>query len=235
MPTCPSSLTDAALDLLLGSACVGCDLPGRVLCAGCHASLPVGGTLSWPTPPPPGLAPPYSAGAYDGLLKTLVNQHKEQGVHALAAPLGRVLSAVVHDLVVALGAAAGPVLLVPVPSRRAVVRRRGHDPLLRTTRRAAARLREGGLDVTVRRLLVQRGPVRDQATLGAAGRAANLAGSMSALRLRAADLRGTVVVVDDVLTTGSTVREAQRALERAGLRVAGVATVAATRRRAPAS
>jgi len=63
------------------------------------------------------------------------------------------------------------------------------------------------------------------------GRAANLAGSMSCRRPRRTDLHATVVVVDDVLTTGSTVREAQRALESAGVPVAGVSTVAATRRR----
>jgi predicted amidophosphoribosyltransferase len=84
----------------------------------------------------------------------------------------------------------------------------------------------------VRQLLVPSGRVLDQSTLDARGRAANLAGSMSARSPRASDRDATLVVIDDVLTTGSTVREAQRALEERGLRVAGVATVAATRRRA---
>ncbi len=227
----PGSLSDAGRDLVLGSACVGCGEPGRVLCPGCEMSLPRHGQVAWPRPTPDGLALPFAAGAYDGLLKVMVNQHKEHGVFALATPLGRVLSDVVRDLVAVLGAEERCVLLVPVPSRRAVVRRRGHDPLLRVTRRAAVRLRRTGVDATVQRRLVPSGRVRDQSTLDAVERAANLAGTMSSRRGRLDD-GALVVVVDDVLTTGSTVREAQRALEDAGTAVAGVATVAATRRRA---
>ena len=238
-PDCPvpgrrDFLPDAARDLLLGSACVGCALPGRVLCPACEASLPRGGLVAWPSPTPIGLAPPFAAGAYDGSLKALVNAHKEHAVHALARPLGRVLADVVRDLVAACARGTGPVLLVPVPSRRAVVRRRGHDPLLRISRRAAVRLRRTGTEARVRSLLVPGGRVRDQALLDAAARAANLSGSMSARRPRVGDLQGTVVVVDDVLTTGSTAREAQRALEAVGLHVDGVAVIAATRRRHPA-
>jgi predicted amidophosphoribosyltransferase len=86
------------------------------------------------------------------------------------------------------------------------------------------------------RLLVSRGAVADQAGLDAPARAANLAGSMfcpTARLRRVAGRRLHVVVCDDVMTTGATAREAQRALQAVGLGVAGIATVAATRLRRP--
>jgi orotate phosphoribosyltransferase len=66
--------------------------------------------------------------------------------------------------------------------------------------------------------------------LGALERADNLEGSMRCRRVAAVEPPTWVLVVDDVLTTGSTAREAQRALETAGVAVDGVAAVAATRR-----
>jgi orotate phosphoribosyltransferase len=55
--------------------------------------------------------------------------------------------------------------------------------------------------------------------------------SRSLRRLAAVAPRARIVVCDDVLTTGVTAREAQRALEAVGLEVAAVAAVAATQRR----
>ena len=231
--TSPTSVSDAGRDLVLGTACVGCAAPGRVLCVSCSAGLPRHGRVCWPSPTPSGLATPFAAGAYEGLLKVLVNQHKEHGVFTLAVPLGRVLCDVVADLLVEREtSAAAPVLLVPVPSRRTVVRNRGHDPLLRVARETGRLLRRRGVEATVRQLLLA-GRVRDQSQLGADDRAVNLAGAMRCRRGLRLPGAAVVVVVDDVLTTGSTAREAQRALEETGFRVTGLATVAATARRHP--
>jgi predicted amidophosphoribosyltransferase len=178
---------------------------------------------------------------YDGALRALVLGHKERGRLALRRPLGDLLAEVVEAAVVEAAVVeaavapgdrepAGPLEIVPVPSHRSVVRSRGHDALGRIAARAVVRLRARGVPARLRRVLVVSGRPLDQAGLDASARAANLAGAF-----RSRDLgvgHGPVVVVDDVLTTGATAREAQRALEERGTPVAAVAVVAATRRRA---
>lgn len=223
---------DDWLDLVLGAACVGCERPGRLLCATCRQALPRGATAVRPDPCPPGLAPAFAAGEYAGLLRQLILLHKEHRVFGLARPLGVALADPVRG-----GLARGSrTVLVPVPSRPAVVRTRGHDPVVRMVRVAAASLREEGHDVVVHPLLRQRDVVADQAGLSAAERSTNLLDRMAVhtrwLRtLARAAVPVTAVVCDDVLTTGSTAREAQRALEAVGVPVRAIACVAATRKR----
>lgn len=200
-----------------------------------------------PDPCPPGLAPCFAAGAYDVPLKPVLLAHKEQGVWELAQPLGRILAGVLADVSSAAAAAPyGRLVLVPVPSRSATVRRRGHDPLLRLVRVAAVRLRTVGRPAEVVPALRLRLPVADQAGLSAVARAANLAEAMAlrppARRVLVAAMAATagaahpgVVLCDDVVTTGATLREAQRALEEAGIPVRAIAAVAATRRHSPGS
>jgi len=228
--TIVTALLDAGADLLLGSACVGCSEPGRILCPTCRRGLPADAAVAWPTPTPEGLVPPFATGPYEETLRAMILGHKERRLLGLTRPLGDLLAASVL-------AAAGPdapVLLVPVPSRPSAVRARGHDPTLAMTRRAGRCLRALGRDVAVARLLRTRPGVADQAGLDAGQRRANLAGSMAsparAVR-RHAGRRAHVVVCDDVITTGATAREAQRALEASGVPVLAVAAVAATVRR----
>ena len=226
-------LPDTIGDLLLGSRCVGCARPGRVLCRSCAGTLPGTAVPAWPSPTPSGLVVPFAAAEYDGLVRAMVLAHKERGVLDLAGPLGWLLAGAVATALA--DHPAGPVVLVPVPSRAASVRSRGHDPTLVITMRAAALLRAVDRPALAASLLRLRPGVRDQAGLDAEERRANLDGSMrcsgrALARLAARRPRAHVVVCDDVLTTAATAREAQRALEAVGLGVVAIAVVAATRR-----
>ena len=226
------AVPDPVADLILGSSCLGCGRPGRVLCPPCTAGLPRTSGPAWPSPVPPGLALPSAVGEYDGLLRDLVLHHKEHGVLALARPLGGLLAVAVRGVL----RGTGPVALVPVPSRRSSVRSRGYDPTAAMARTAAVALRRAGRPVVVAPLLRLRAGVLDQAGLDAEQRHANLTGSMacSSAALRALAVRhprAHLVICDDVITTGATAREAQRALETVGVRPAGIAAVARTRRR----
>lgn len=193
-----------------------------------------------PTPCPSGLAPSWTAGEYDALLRTLLLGHKEEHQFGLRSTLGSLLADAVAGLLTERAVRRGQqVLLVPVPSQPATVRARGHDATRVLARTAARDLRYAGYAAHPAYLL-RVGRVRDQAGLDSTERQANLTESMSCrpqVRRRLA-ARGTgvwAVVVDDVLTTGSTAREAQRALEASGVPVLGIAAVAATRKRFTAS
>lgn len=225
-------MLDEALDLFLGSRCVGCDAPGRMLCDRCRAALSTRAAVAWPTPVPDGLVTPWATEAYDGAVRALVVGHKDRGQWGHRRVLGDLLAHAVLAATANLDPDA-PVLLVPVPSRPGAGRQRGYEATAAVVRSAAARIRRRRA-VAVAPLLVSRGAA-DQAGLDAGGRASNVRHSMhcpSALLARVGRRwsYAHVVVCDDVVTTGSTAREAQRALEAVGLPPAAIAAVAATRR-----
>jgi predicted amidophosphoribosyltransferase len=114
--------------------------------------------------------------------------------------------------------------LVPVPSAARAVRSRGFDATASMARLAARRLRVR-YPMAVQSALTQGRRVTDQSGLGAAARRENLAG---AFRLRRPISTGAAVLVDDLVTTGSSLTEAARVLRAARIPVLGAATVAAT-------
>lgn len=222
-------------DLLWGSSCVGCDRPGRALCVGCEggwwrelragavrAERDVAGVRC------------VSIGPYVAGLRRMVLAHKEEGVRALGVHLADVLAALVLDVLPA-GTATGGVLLVPVPSRPSVVRARGDDPWRRVVRGAAARVRRAGIDAACRPLLATGRSVKDQAGLDRTERALNLEGGIRMRRAPswcAPGATSTVVLCDDVVTSGATLRACLGALEGAGHPAALAVTLAAVELRA---
>jgi ComF family protein len=226
----------AAGDLLLGAACHGCGEPWWGICPRCRATVSSHGAyVTRPTPCPDGFPLTVTTTPYDAVMRQLISAHKERGALGLTPFLAGRLAAAVRGVAVAAEVGPARLVLVPVPSARAVVRERGFDASWAMAVRAARWLRRDG-HVRARRLLAQRRPVRDQARLTAAERAANLRGAFR-VRTDWRDLIGTaeqpaVIIVDDVVTTGASLTEAARALQAGGLRVIGAATVAATERRA---
>ncbi|HEY8826240.1 MAG TPA: phosphoribosyltransferase family protein [Jatrophihabitantaceae bacterium] len=205
-----STLAAALADLVLPRCCVGCGRAGRALCLACTP----GGLLRLEVA---GL-PVVAAGAYAGALRAALIAYKERGRRDLAGPLGQLLVRSVA------GGSASVLVLVPVPSAARVARARGGDHVLRLARVAA----RGSTGQVVTPLRLAR-PVQDSAGLGLRARAANLHEAMTATpppRLGTA-----VVLVDDIVTTGATLREAARALEVVGWVVRGAAVLAVTARR----
>jgi predicted amidophosphoribosyltransferase len=168
---------------------------------------------------------------YDGEVRELLLAAKERGAVGLLPLLGDALADAVR-LAIADVPGCRSLVLVPVPSTRAAVRARGDDVVLALARRAATRLRRTGRAVSVAPVLQHVRGVRDSAGLGAADRATNLAGALGVRDAGRPRVRGaTLIVVDDLVTTGATLAEAARALRCAGGTVHAAATVAATQRR----
>ncbi len=224
-------LAAATIDLLFGSSCVGCLEPGRALCGRCQRALVRRPSRTWPSPCPAGLPAVFATTLYDDVARAAVVAHKEEGRLSLAQPLGRALSwAVLAALAEVPRSRITAVAVVPVPSARRTVRDRGHDPLLRMSRRAVVELRRAGVAAELRPCLRVVRPVADQGGLSAHARALNLEHAFAVRRRPPAS---PVVVVDDVMTTGATLVEAARASRECGLDVIGSAVVAATARRLP--
>ena len=222
----------AAGDLLLGARCHGCGQPWWGICPLCRHELASRHPfLTTPIPCPEGFPITVTSSVYDAILRGVINAHKERQALTLTRFLAERLALSVHQLLTIepYAAHARRIVLVPIPSAARTVRSRGFDATATMARLAACRLRVR-YPTTMQTALAQGRSVADQAGLGAAARQKNLAG---AFRLLRPVRTGAVVLVDDLVTTGSSLTEAARALRTVGIPVLGAATVAATVRLQP--
>jgi predicted amidophosphoribosyltransferase len=178
--------------------------------------------------------PVSAAAGYAGVVRRVLLALKEQDRLDLLPTVGDLLAVAVLDAAGNLRRPHGDggLVLVPIPARIGARRARGVDLGTAVARRAAATIRKTGHPASVVPLLRHARPTEDQVGLSAGERAANVSDSLAARRLRRPRTPGhraaVVVLVDDILTTGATLREAARALRSAQVPPHASAVVAAT-------
>jgi predicted amidophosphoribosyltransferase len=134
------------------------------------------------------------------------------------------------------GGPALPIVVVPVPSTARAIRTRQGDHMARLAAHAVRRLRASGWQADLARPL-RALPRPDSASLNPAGRAAAAENSLrirpTRIRIlrRALTMKRTLIVVDDIVTTGATMAAVTSRLREAQVQVTGAAVLAATRLR----
>lgn len=238
--TIGSMLRDV-LDAFLPRNCAGCGSAGVGLCEACghrfvgEAALPLPAEAITPTPPAAPVAGAASTtatvtvtttGRYAATTRALLLAYKERGRRDLAPVLGDRLAMAIRFAAAAAPSDCRPLLVVGVPASPGALRRRGFDHVAELVRAAP------GVPAPSR-VLRWRRRVADQTALDASARAANVAGALVVRQRwrRSAEGFGRppgVLLVDDVVTTGATLREAGRACRAAGFPVVGAVAVAGT-------
>jgi len=162
-----------------------------------------------------------SFGEYRDGLRGLIHLLKYERVTPAAAPLGGMLAHAIAELLPAGGD--GKPLLVTVPLHRNRRRSRGFNQAELIARAAMKRLAlELEFDPTV---LVRQRETVSQVGLSREERVANMRGAFRVSAPRRVKGRN-VIVVDDVMTTGTTLSECARVLKQAGAERVWAATVA---------
>jgi ComF family protein len=213
------------LDLLLPPACPGCGREGTVLCARCARPLarrldePPGAPLGLAAEIPEGLLQVEWCATYSGAVRAALHALKYSGTRALAEPLGSAMAERWRR------AGLGGELVVHVPVHGQRLRDRGYDQAALLAAVVARRL-----DLPVVAALRRAHATEAQHGLGRGARARNLGHAFEVAPCHRSDVQGRwALVIDDILTTGSTLAAAAAALHEAGAQAVSGLVVARDR------
>jgi competence protein ComFC len=215
-----------AIDIVYPKRCAGCERRGTWLCADCSAMLPQFST-PWCdrcgvpatyarckcSSTPKNLEQVRSVGPFDGWLRGAIVQFKYHGEWARAAHLSEPLAVAVAHL-------RHIDALVPVPLHAARLRQRGFNQSLLLAQHVGDLL-----GIEVKEALIRTRRTDEQVNLGSEERAINVAGAF-AVQPSFPVAGHSIVLIDDVITTGSTLSACADALTSAGATSVKAASIA---------
>ena len=223
LPVCSGCL--AAMRPISGATCSICGerLPENLLlpslCSACDEQRPA-------------FTQAVAYGAYDGELRELIHLLKYEQIVPAAAALGQMLAQAIGKL----DLGERQVLLVPVPLHKSKRRQRRFNQAELIARAALKTLSShGGVGPSIHaqfapEVLVRTRPTVSQIGLTRPQRMENMRGAFQVSHLSSVRQRG-ILLIDDVLTTGTTASECARVLRKEGAENVWVATVARTLKR----
>lgn len=181
----------------------------------------------------------YSALLYDSDIARIIVQAKEGGnrraeefvISALNRSLNKLFLTLDLNLPLFM-----PIALIPIPSSKKSNRRRGRDYLYNVTKDLCKQRKKNDRDcylITSRKALHHNRVVTDQSLLNNWQRSKNMDGAISLLPKAGLEKFSAVILVDDVITTGATLKAAFSALEARQICVLGAITACASRRQIP--
>jgi ComF family protein len=232
------SSCDAIVSVLIAPSCAACELPlerptGGPVCATCWASIlpltpPLCDRCGDPLPTWRAISVPLARcprcrrgaqsvdraraiGAYDGALRAVVHALKYEGRRSLARRLGELMRVRGADML------DGAAYAVPVPLHPSRLRHRGFN-------QAEDLSRHLGIPSVAALRRIRATPT--QTGLPAARRHRNMRDAFAITRAARSLAGATVVLVDDVSTTGATLEACARVLKEADVREVRALTAA---------
>ena len=213
--------------LIFPRRCLICSVPDEPICTACAKVL---------RPRPKEIFGEdfriFSSIAYDKAAAKMILAAKEDGDRVARRLVRSAIAASLEELLKNLSISSD-LGIVWIPSSRKAIRRRGGNYLAPIARELANDFHESDLPrlMSDRALLKQKKKVKDQSKLSASQRNLNLDGAFAAIG--DFGLATPVAIIDDVITTGSTLRAAVQALRERNLTIVGAATACASQLRMP--
>ncbi len=211
------ALWTTALEVIFPSVCVGCDRVGVLLCEHCIEAIE-----EPPLPPSPSgeIADFVAVGAHTTALREAIHALKYEGERRMGEALARLLAEKVLEKTWQID------IIIPVPLHSLRLAERGYNQANEIAKTLAIEIGSSLASDALNKVRA----TTSQVELSAVDRQRNIEGAFKVAESYQQDLHDkTILLVDDVCTTGSTLMECAAALRDAGVARVYVATITRAR------